>query len=40
MNKENAEPLSPTQFLLLLHSVPHLGEKSLAVLLRHLAQRR
>lgn len=40
MNRENAEPLSPTQFLLLLHSVPHLGEKSLSVLLRLLAQRR
>ncbi len=40
MNRENAEPLSPTQFLLLLHSAPHLGEKSLAVLLRRLAQRR
>ena len=40
MNRENAEPLSPTQFLLLLHSVPQLGEKSLAVLLRRLAQRR
>ena len=40
MNKEKVEPLSPTQFLLMLHSVPHLGEKALAVLLRHLAQRR
>jgi len=40
VNKENAELLSPTQFLLLLHSIPHVGEKSLAVLLRHLAQRR
>ena len=40
MNRENAEPLSATQFLLILHSVPHLGEKALAVLLRRLAQRR
>ncbi len=40
MNRENVEPLSPTQFLLLLHSVPHLGERSLADLLRLLAQRR
>lgn len=40
MNRENAEPLSPMQFHLLLHSVPHLGEKSLAALLRRLAHRR
>lgn len=40
MNRENSEPLSTTQFLLLLHSVPQLGEKSLALLLRRLAQRR
>ena len=40
MNRENTELLSATQFLLLLHSVPHLGEKSLALLLRRLAQRR
>jgi hypothetical protein len=40
VNRENTEPLSPTQFLLLLHSVPHLGEKSLAGLLRLLSQRR
>ena len=40
MNRENAEPLSPTQFHLLLHSVPHLGEKSLAAVLRRVTQRR
>jgi hypothetical protein len=40
VNRENAEPLSPTQLLLMLHSVPHLGEKSLALLLRRLGQRR
>jgi predicted Rossmann fold nucleotide-binding protein DprA/Smf involved in DNA uptake len=40
VNRENAETLSQTQFLLLLHSVPHLGEKSLTGLLRLLAQRR
>ncbi len=40
MNRENDDPLSPTQLILLLHSVPHLGEKSLSVLLRRLAQRR
>jgi predicted Rossmann fold nucleotide-binding protein DprA/Smf involved in DNA uptake len=32
--------MSPTQFLLLLHSVPHLGEKALARLLRLAAQQR
>lgn len=40
MNRENAEPLSTTQFHLLLHSVPQLGEKTLAGVLRRLAQRR
>ncbi len=40
MNRESAEPLSPTQLILLLHSVPYLGEKSLSVLLRRLSQRR
>ncbi len=32
--------MSPTEFLLLLHSVPHLGEKALARLLRLNAQQR
>ncbi len=43
MKRENNDPLSivgATQFHLLLHSIPHLGEKSLAGLLRLLAQRR
>src|SRR5689334_20553407 len=37
---ESAGPMSPTEFLLLLHSVPHIGEKSLARLLRLVAQQR
>lgn len=43
MNRDsrNGEPsLSPNQFVLLLHSVPHLGEKALARLLRLNAQNR
>ncbi len=40
MNRDAAEPLSTTQFILLLHSVPHLGEKALARLLHLHAQRR
>jgi predicted Rossmann fold nucleotide-binding protein DprA/Smf involved in DNA uptake len=32
--------MSPTEFLLLLHSVPHIGEKSLSRLLRLAAQQR
>ena len=32
--------MSPTEFLLLLHSVPHIGEKALARLLRLTAQQR
>ena len=32
--------MSPTEFLLLLHSVPHIGEKALARLLRLAAQQR
>jgi predicted Rossmann fold nucleotide-binding protein DprA/Smf involved in DNA uptake len=40
MNREGTESLSAAQFLLLLHSVPHLGEKTLARLLRLNAQRR
>src|SRR5437773_9540788 len=38
--KEGVEPISPTQFVLLLHSVPHLGEKGLTRLLRLNAQNR
>src|SRR5690349_9015209 len=37
---EPVDPMSPTEFLLLLHSVPHIGEKSLARLLRLVAQQR
>jgi predicted Rossmann fold nucleotide-binding protein DprA/Smf involved in DNA uptake len=40
MSRESAEPLSPLQFILLLHSVPQIGEKSLARLLRLNAQNR
>ncbi|HZP80994.1 MAG TPA: hypothetical protein VFB21_05095 [Chthonomonadaceae bacterium] len=40
MNREGTESLSAAQFLLLLHSVPHLGEKTLARLLRLNAQQR
>ena len=32
--------MNPTEFLLLLHSVPHIGEKALARLLRLTAQQR
>lgn len=40
MSREEAEPLSAAQFLLLLHSVPQVGEKTLARLLRLIAQQR
>jgi predicted Rossmann fold nucleotide-binding protein DprA/Smf involved in DNA uptake len=40
VNRDSAEAISPTQFILLLHSVPHLGEKGLARLLRLIAQQR
>jgi predicted Rossmann fold nucleotide-binding protein DprA/Smf involved in DNA uptake len=40
MSRDSAEPLSPLQFSLLLHSVPQIGEKSLARLLRLNAQNR
>lgn len=36
----SAEPISQTQFILLLHSVPQIGEKALTRLLRLNAQRR
>lgn len=39
-NKPDAESLSPTQFVLMLHSIPHLGEKTLTRLLHHNAQNR
>lgn len=38
--RETENPLSPSQFLLLLHSVPYLGEKTLTRLLRGHAQQR
>ena len=38
--RATTEPLSPTQFILLLHSVPHIGEKALTRLLRLFAQQR
>lgn len=34
------EPFSPTRFALLLHSVPHIGEKTLTRLLHHVALHR
>ena len=37
MERYRAETISPTQFALLLHSVPHIGEKALARLLRQIA---
>ena len=40
MNKEKGEAVSPTQFLLLLHSVPQIGEKALARLIRLHSQNR
>src|SRR5262245_24656105 len=40
ISREKADSLSPAQFLLLLHSVPHIGEKALARLLRLTAQGR
>src|SRR5689334_12829906 len=40
MSRESAAAVSPAQFLLLLHSVPHIGEKALARLLRLNAQQR
>ncbi len=40
MNRDSSEPISPIQFTLLLHSVPHLGEKTLTRLLRYNARLR
>ncbi len=40
MHKERGEAVSPTQFLLLLHSVPQIGEKALARLIRLHSQNR
>ncbi len=40
MNRERADAVSATQFTLLLHSVPHLGEKTLTRLLHLIAQQR
>ncbi len=37
MERYRAETISPTQFALLLHSVPHVGEKALTRLLRQIA---
>jgi hypothetical protein len=38
--RASTEPLSPTRFVLLLHSLPHVGEKTLTRLLHHNALRR
>ena len=38
--KTSVEPLSPTRFVLLLHSLPHVGEKTLTRLLHHTALNR
>ncbi len=38
--RENKDAISPTQFVLLLHSVPYLGEKTLTRLLRYNALHR
>ena len=40
MSREKPEAISQTEFLLLLHSAPHIGEKALARLLRLTAQQR
>lgn len=40
MSHEKVEPISRSQFLLMLHSVPQIGEKTLARLLRHHSQKR
>jgi len=40
VNRDISEPISPIQFTLLLHSVPHLGEKTLTRLLRYNARLR
>lgn len=40
IHREKGEAVSPTQFLLLLHSVPQIGEKALARLLRLHSQNR
>lgn len=38
--KTSTEPLGFTRFALLLHSIPHIGEKTLTRLLHHVASRR
>ena len=39
-DRERTEPIAPTQFILLLHHTPHIGEKALTRLLRLFAQQR
>ena len=40
MERYRAETISPTQFALLLHSVPHIGEKTLARLLHQITMQK